>query len=132
MQGKFWIVCGAVLAGIAVAFGALGAHVLKSHHDFTDAQLATFDVGVRYQMYHSLALILVGLLAAQANCRCLKAAGSLFLLGIVLFSGGLYAWLFTEIKPFVHVVPVGGTLWIVAWLVLAWSALRTQSSHHAQ
>jgi uncharacterized membrane protein YgdD (TMEM256/DUF423 family) len=49
----------------------------------------------------------------------LSAAGGLFLAGIVLFSGGVYAWLATEIKPFVHVVPIGGTSWIVAWLLLA-------------
>jgi uncharacterized membrane protein YgdD (TMEM256/DUF423 family) len=85
-------------------------------------------VAVRYQMYHALALILVGLLWPRFASRVLAAAGGLMLVGIVLFSGGVYAYLATGIKPFVHVVPIGGTLWIVAWLLLAVALSRRNAA----
>ncbi len=118
MSPRFWIACGALLAAIGVTAGAVGTHVLKETLKLPESSLETYEVAVRYQMYHALGLILVGLLAGQWPSRLLAAAGTLFLLGIVLFSGGVYAWLATEMKPFVHVVPLGGVAWIVGWLVL--------------
>ncbi len=125
MVGKLWVVFGAVLAALAVVAGAMGTHFLKARLHVSEAELATFEVAVRYQMYHAFALILVGLLAERADGCALRAAGVLFLIGLVLFSGGLYGWLLTDIKPLVHVVPIGGTVWIIAWLALAWAALRS-------
>ena len=126
MTGKIWIACGALLASAAVAAGAVGTHVLKETVKLDADALATYEVAVRYQMYHALGLILVGLVAARANSRLVAAAGIVFVLGIVLFSGGVYAWLATGIKPFVHVVPIGGTAWIVGWLLLAAGALKSR------
>lgn len=117
MSDRTWIILGALLAGIAVAFGAMGAHALKGKID--PDQMLNFETAVRYQMYHSLALILVGIVAARGTSACLTASGWLFLAGILLFSGGLYGWIFTAVKPFVHVVPIGGTLWIIAWVTFA-------------
>jgi uncharacterized membrane protein YgdD (TMEM256/DUF423 family) len=125
MVGKLWVVCGAVLAAVAVVTGAMGTHLLKERLHVSQAELETFEVAVRYQMYHSFAIILVGLLAGRADGCALRAAGALFLIGLALFSGGLYGWLLTGIKPLVHVVPIGGTVWIIAWLALAWAALRS-------
>lgn len=119
MGERFFVGSGAVLAGLGVAAGAMGTHLLKETWQLPPEKLETFEVAVRYQMYHALALILVGLLWPRCASRVLAVAGGLMLVGIVLFSGGVYAYLATGIKPFVHVVPIGGTLWIVAWLLLA-------------
>jgi len=102
-----------------VAAGAIGTHVLEESLKLPESDLQTYDLAVRYQMVHSLGLILVGLLAARCASRWLTAAAVAMLLGIVLFSGGLYAWLLTGMTPFVHVVPVGGSAWILAWLMMA-------------
>ena len=75
-------------------------------------------------MYHSLALLILGILATLGHSRWLSVAGSAFLLGIVLFCGGIYAWLATDIKPFVHVVPVGGIAWTLGWLIFAVGLLK--------
>jgi uncharacterized membrane protein YgdD (TMEM256/DUF423 family) len=126
MNGRFWIVSGAVLAAAAVSAGALGTHVLKETLKLPESELQTFDVAVRYQMIHALALILVGLLLNSHDVRLWRAAGAAFLLCIALFSGGIYLWLGTGIKPFVHVVPIGGLAWIVGWLLLAVGALASK------
>ena len=128
MSSRFWIATGALLAGIAVTAGAVGTHVLKETIKLPDSELATYEIAVRYQMYHSLALVLVGLIAAQRGSRLLSAAGVAFLLGIVLFSGGLYAWLASGSTPFIQVVPLGGLAWILGWLVLAAHAAFSSSS----
>jgi uncharacterized membrane protein YgdD (TMEM256/DUF423 family) len=116
------------LAGVAVTAGAIGTHFLKETLELPQDKLDTYEVAVRYQMYHALALVLVGILAARAGNRWLTASGSLLVAGIVLFSGGIYAWLLTDIKPFVHVVPIGGMAWIVAWILLAIGAARMPAS----
>jgi uncharacterized membrane protein YgdD (TMEM256/DUF423 family) len=125
MNGRIWIACGAVLAAAAVAAGAIGTHFLKQTLELPEAQLQTYEVAVRYQMVHALALILLGLVARRGNSRWLVGAGTAFVLGVALFSGGLFAWLSTGIKLFVHVVPVGGLAWIVGWLLLAVGALAS-------
>lgn len=122
MLPKYWLMLGALVAGAAVAAGALGAHALEKRLD--EHQLKTFETAVRYQFFHALGLIAVGLLAAQWPDGRWTWAGGLFSLGIVLFSGGLYAWLGTGIRPFVHIVPVGGTCWILGWIALAVAAFR--------
>ena len=119
MGERFWIVSGALWAGASVTAGAMGTHLLKETWQLPVERLETYEVAVRYQMVHALALVMVGLLWPRFASKWLSAAGWLFLAGIVLFSGGDYAWLATEIKPFVHVVPIGGNIWIVAWLLLA-------------
>ena len=127
LPARYWIALGAVLAAAAVAAGALGAHLLKDlvkREVLSSDQLASFETAVRYQMFHALALVLAGLLLERSPTGLVQAAAIAFLLGIVLFSGGIYGWLATGIKPLVHVVPVGGLTWIVGWLLLAAGALR--------
>ena len=121
MSGNMWIACGAMLASIAVAAGAIGSHVLKDKLE--PAALETYETAVRYQMYHALGLIVVGMLVFRGGHGLLTAAGILFFLGTLLFSGGIYAWLATAQKPFVMVVPIGGSAWILAWLLLAAGAV---------
>ncbi|HEY2893281.1 MAG TPA: DUF423 domain-containing protein [Pirellulales bacterium] len=118
-----WIVIGALLAATAVGAGAIGTHFLRETLELPQRELDTYDVAVRYQMVHAIGLIIVGTLLIGRRSRWMNAAAACFAAGIVLFSGGLYAWLFTGITPFVHVVPVGGMAWIVGWLLLAIGAM---------
>jgi len=129
MTGKFWLTAGALCAGVGIAAGAVGTHFLKEALKLPQAQLDTYEVAVRYQMYHAFGLMIVGLLADRWTGRLWSVVGAGFLTGIVLFSGGLYGWLMTDIKPLVHIVPVGGMIWIVAWLLLAVAVARRTGTH---
>ncbi len=122
MPGRAFCLIGGLSAAAAVGLGALGAHFLKGK--LSPEQLTTFETAVRYQMYHALALVLTGLALRGGTSGLLTAAGCLFVVGLLLFPGGIYAWLFTGIKPFVHIVPVGGSLWIVAWICFAIGCCR--------
>jgi uncharacterized membrane protein YgdD (TMEM256/DUF423 family) len=87
-------------------------------------RLQIYETAVRYQMYHALGLVLAGMQIARNRSRLLPLAAAAFLLGIVLFSGGIYGWLLTGIAPLVHVVPFGGLAWILGWLLFAGGAWR--------
>jgi uncharacterized membrane protein YgdD (TMEM256/DUF423 family) len=128
MPGRYWIAIGAISTSAAVAAGAIGTHVLKESLKWPVDDLETFDIAVRYQTIHSLGLMIVGLLLARGRSRLLTAAAALFVLGIVLFSGGIYAWLATDNVLFIRVVPVGGTAWILGWLLAAGGALAQRST----
>ncbi len=122
MPITLFIVLGGLLAAVAVGLGALGAHALKAH--LTPQQLETFHTAVHYQMIHAVGLILVGLLGLHRRSPALDLAGWAMLLGIVLFSGGLYVWLATGSRALMYLVPIGGTAFVVGWLALAVGALR--------
>ena len=115
MQPMTQLRVAAVLGGLAVALGAIGAHLMQGHYEAID--LERFEKAVRYQMYHALALGLCGALGL-AGVRT-KAAGMSFLLGITLFSGSLYALVFTHQKTWGHVTPFGGVAFLVGWGMLA-------------
>ncbi len=127
MSPKHWIFLGALLAGLAVAAGAFGAHGLKGK--LTTDELTTFETAVRYQMYHALALLLVGIGCRSNPRKCWQFAGAAFLLGILGFSGGLYVWLATYQKWLMMIVPLGGALFIAGWVTLAISALFESRNH---
>ena len=117
-----WVATGAVLAALAVIIGAFGAHGLESRVDA--GLLDTFETGARYHMYHALALLAVGWLAAQRPGRWTSAAGWLFLAGIVVFSGSLYTLVLTGERWLGAITPVGGVCFILGWTALAVAALR--------
>jgi uncharacterized membrane protein YgdD (TMEM256/DUF423 family) len=126
-----WIVIGAKLGAIGVALGAFGAHALPGWletqargAEMTARVIASFETAVRYQMYHALALVLVGLLARTSPSRLLDASGVAFLLGVIVFSGMLYLWVLTATKAFALVVPIGGVAFIVGWALLALAAWK--------
>jgi len=133
MSGRTWIIVGALLAALAVLAGAFGVHGLKQQVKAgtrTADQLATFETAVRYQMFHAIALILVGL-ASRANgiSPCTRIAAVAFLLGIVLFCGWLYANVLWGNVALPFIVPIGGTAFVVGWVALAvaawhWPAAR--------
>lgn len=112
---------GGLLAALSVGLGAIGAHALKAK--LTPEQLETFHTAVQYQMYHAIGLVLVGLLSLYRQSRWFDLSAWSMLLGIILFSGLLYAWVATGRRGFVYPVPVGGVAFIVGWVLLAIGAL---------
>jgi len=113
---------GALLGLVAVAAGAFGAHGLKEFFA-TPARAVNWETAVRYCMFHSLALLIIGLFSAlpqAAAARSLLAtAGGLFLIGTLLFSGFLAAHSLTGISTLAAVVPLGGLLLLIGWVILS-------------
>jgi uncharacterized membrane protein YgdD (TMEM256/DUF423 family) len=107
---------GVVSAGTAVGLGAFGAHGLRSM--VTPELLAVFETGVRYQMYHALALVAIGLAFARLQGRA-AAAAWLFVAGTVLFSGSLYVLTLTGTRWWGAVTPLGGVAFLAGWIALA-------------
>jgi uncharacterized membrane protein YgdD (TMEM256/DUF423 family) len=115
---RFLIITGAVSAALSVALGAFAAHGLKAR--LPQDILAVFQTGVQYQFYHSLGLILVGILVQlYKGSSLLSAAGLLMAAGILLFSGSLYVISTTGIRSLGIITPIGGVAFIAAWLMLA-------------
>ncbi|HZN37321.1 MAG TPA: DUF423 domain-containing protein [Planctomycetota bacterium] len=108
----------ALLAGLAVALGAFGAHAMADHYDARALQ--TFEIAVRYQMYHALAVGLCAVLGVHGR-RTGKAA-TCFVLGIALFCGSLYGIVFFEARWLGAVTPLGGLSFLAGWLLLATGA----------
>ncbi|GAB2874645.1 DUF423 domain-containing protein [Hymenobacter ruber] len=119
MTARLLIQLAAVFGGLGVAIGAFGAHAL--HDMLVKAGRAdTFETAVRYQFYHALAALAVGVLwAARPELRSLGTTGALWLGGIVVFSGSLYALCFTGITKLGAVAPIGGLLFLAGWVSLA-------------
>lgn len=127
-----YIKAGAVLGMIAIILGAFGAHALKKV--LSVDQLATFETGVRYQMYHALFLLLVGQLDMLSQ-KASKAIYYLVLSGVVLFSGSIYLLATNSLTSFDFkiigfVTPIGGLLLIIAWFVLLASIFDKKSQNH--
>jgi len=121
-MSRTFLLLGAISAGLAVAFGAFGAHGLRAR--LSPADLATFETGARYQMYHALALLAVAWVAAQASGALPRAAGWLFVAGTIVFSGSLYVLVLTGQRWLGAVTPIGGVAFLAGWACLAVAALR--------
>jgi uncharacterized membrane protein YgdD (TMEM256/DUF423 family) len=106
---------GALLAALAVGLGAFAAHGMKAHFDA--AALTTFETGVRYQMYHALAICLCGLLLRHGWRTARPAA--CFVAGCALFSGSLYLLVLTDVRWLGAITPIGGVAFLLGWLLLA-------------
>jgi uncharacterized membrane protein YgdD (TMEM256/DUF423 family) len=117
-----WFALGALLAFVAVALGAFGAHALKQR--LSVDSLAVFETGVRYQMFHALALLAVAYAAERWSGGLAAAAGILFVAGIVLFSGSLYLLGLTGVRALGAVTPFGGLAFLAGWACLIVAALR--------
>ena len=114
---------GAVSGFIGVGLGAFAAHALKER---LDAQmLATFEVGVRYQMYHALALLGAAWAVTKWPGTAALAAGWLFVAGTVIFSGSLYVLALSGIRWLGAITPLGGLAFLAGWLCLAWAAWKS-------
>jgi len=119
---KLFLALGAIFGGLAVVFGAFGAHALRA--SLTPDDLATFEIGVRYQMYHALGLVAVAWATTQTEAAAVHFAGWAFVAGILVFSGSLYTLVLTGQRWLGAVTPIGGVAFIVGWAILAWTALR--------
>ena len=120
---KTFFLLGAVFGGLGVAFGAFGAHALRAALSPDD--LATFEIGVRYQLIHALALFAVAWATTQWDASTVTIAGWAFTVGIVVFSGSLYTLVLTGQRWLGAVTPIGGVAFLVGWGLLAWTALRS-------
>lgn len=116
-MSKLFLLLGALLAFIGVAAGAFGAHALKQklHADMLNA----FEVGVRYQMYHALALIMTGMLYERYAHPLIMSAGWCFLIGTTIFSGSLYILSLTGIRVWGVVTPIGGVFLLIGWMLFS-------------
>ena len=141
-----WITIASVSGGLAVILGALEAHGLDDHFArlYNDAPpkvvvgveipaaqkyLGDFKTAAEYQMYHSLALLAVGLLLRQKSCPSLSVAAISFTLGILLFSGSLYVLALTGERWLGMITPFGGVAFIVGWVALAAGCCPCRNRH---
>jgi uncharacterized membrane protein YgdD (TMEM256/DUF423 family) len=121
-----WSAIAAFLLALAVGFGAFGAHGLKGHLD--EYALSVYEKAVFYHFIHALGILIVSLVAragslppATENRVCW-----LLFLGILFFSGSLYALAISGVRILGAITPIGGVAFIAAWLWLAWALLRTR------
>ncbi|MGK7882059.1 MAG: DUF423 domain-containing protein [Crocosphaera sp.] len=119
---KLFLFIGSILAALSVAGGAFATHALKNQ--LSDRSLEIFETGTKYQMYHALALILVALLLTRVETPSITmiSAGYAFIIGILIFSGSLYALSLTGIKWLGAIAPIGGAAFLIGWLSLAIAA----------
>jgi len=119
---RLFFLLGSLSAGSAVALGAFGAHALKAR--LSPEMLAVYETGVRYQMFHALALLAVAWAATRWPGPAMTAGGWLMVAGTVLFSGSLYALSLTGVRGLGAVTPLGGAAWLVGWGCVAWGAYK--------
>jgi len=121
-NGGRWIALGAGFGFLGVALGAFGAHWLKAR--LSPEDLAIFEVGVRYQMYHALALLLIGGVRGSVAPGLARCSGAMFTVGIVVFSGSLYGLVLAQARWLGVITPMGGIAFLAGWLLLLVSATR--------
>jgi len=121
-----FLLLAAVLGLLAVLAGTFGAHGLKGHVE--PDLLAIYDTGARYHMYHALALFLTALTYERRRHRAVAAAAWLFVLGIAIFSGSLYALAVTGQRWLGAITPIGGVSFMAGWVALAIGAVKSHRS----
>lgn len=125
---KKYLVIAAVLGALAVILGAFGAHGLKGK--ITPELLQSFETAVRYQMYHVMVLLLINNMS-QLDKYAQKVVSILFVLGILFFSGSIYAITFgIPAKLIWFITPLGGVLFVIGWLFLAYSFFKKHKNDY--
>jgi len=124
---KTFLTIGASAAGLAVILGAFGAHALKEK--IAPEQIQIFETGIRYQMYHAFALIIVGILFEKFGSSLLNTSGYFFITGMIFFSGSLYllalrSMIGMEMKSLGPITPLGGLCLISGWILLIISIIK--------
>lgn len=122
MNHKSILISGAVFMALGILIGAFGAHGLKSQ--LSDDMMQVYKTGVEYLFYNALGLMVVGLTGFHIHSRWLLRAGILIMLGIVLFSGSLFALALTGIKLLGIVTPFGGISFVIGWIFFVISLLK--------
>lgn len=123
------LITGALVALLGVAGGAFGAHGLRSL--LSEHMMNVFETGVRYQVFHALAMLCAGLSLAYAPTRYFQYAAWAFFLGIVLFSGSLYVLSVSGVRALGMITPLGGLCFLVGWALLAWGYWKAFPSESA-
>ena len=129
---KGFLIIASILGALSVALGAFGAHSLKQYVE--SETVATFETGVRYQFYHTFALLAVAILYNTFPGKWLNAAGCLFIAGVVLFSGSLYVLTALKATNTVGlrgigiITPFGGLMFIAGWICLLLGILNSTKS----
>ena len=121
-MSQIFLAIASIFGGLAVGAGAFATHALRER--LSERSLEIFEVAVRYQMYHALALLLVALLISREQFPqpMLVAAGWTFIIGILIFSGSLYVLSLNDVKILGAITPIGGAAFIAGWSALAIAA----------
>ncbi|MGM0843461.1 MAG: DUF423 domain-containing protein [Bacillota bacterium] len=121
---KTFIIIGAINAFLSVALGAFGAHALEGK--ISQKYIDVWNTGVLYQMFHSIGILIIGVLAGNiAGSSMLNWSGWLMLIGIIFFSGSLYILSLTGIKVLGAITPLGGVAFLIAWVLLIITAVKS-------
>jgi len=138
MSPRIWIALGALSAATAVGWGAYHAHGMEAmlagqgrDADNVGRAMHNFDVALRYQSLHAVALVLVGVIGLYGRCACLDLAAFLFALGTLLFSACLETSALLDVKLPWFLVPAGGAAFIAGWIALAIGALKVGNKKEA-
>ena len=118
---KLFIILGALCTMMSVGTGAFGAHGLEGK--LADKYMSVWEKAVKYQMYHGLGLIIIGVISGTTSIN-VNWAGWLLFLGVVFFSGSLYILALTQIRILGAITPIGGLLFIAGWLMLIISTFK--------
>jgi len=121
-MGKSIIMIAAILLSLAVAFGAFGAHALKTQ--LSTEMLQTWKTAVEYHFYHALGLLVIGVLTFYMPSSFLKWSAASLVVGILLFSGSLYAMAVSGVKWLGAITPFGGISFIAGWILLFFAAWK--------
>jgi uncharacterized membrane protein YgdD (TMEM256/DUF423 family) len=117
LTGRQIAVTGAILSGCAVGLGAFGAHALKDV--LTPERLETYKTAVSYLQWHALGLMAAGYLLATTKEKLFRIASMTIMVGMVFFSGSLFALVMTDIAVLGAITPIGGVLFILSWALIA-------------
>ena len=118
---RTFLLIGATAGFLAVGLGAFGAHGLRTR--LSPEMLSVFETGVRYQMYHALAIFAVGLMLPTFGGWIVRMAGWAFTIGIIVFSGSLYALALSGVTVLGAITPIGGLAFLVGWAALIIAAI---------
>ncbi|WP_100405772.1 DUF423 domain-containing protein [Bacillus solitudinis] len=122
-MAKVFLLIGSIIMALAVAIGAFGAHGLEPR--LSERMMKNYQTGVQYHMIHGIGLLIVGVAALKlTTSTALNGAGWSFLIGIILFSGSLYAMALTGVTKLGAITPIGGLAFIVGWVLLATAVTR--------
>lgn len=119
---KFFMLFAAINGFLAVGLGAFGAHGLEGK--VSEKALSAWEKAVTYQMFHVIALFIVGLIATKIETVSIIWAGIFFVIGIVLFSGSLYLYATTGVKQLAMITPFGGVFFLIGWVILGYVIVR--------
>ncbi|WPP53133.1 DUF423 domain-containing protein [Catalinimonas niigatensis] len=120
---KIILLSASAFGALSVMIGAFGAHALRATLE-ANGRLDTFETAVKYQFYHTLALLAIGLLMYRVSDKLLEYASLSMIGGILIFSGSLYLLCMTGIRWLGAITPIGGLLMIIGWILLFWAIAR--------